>query len=85
MHSRLTVILSRSYVYDRPAMNSCAASIRAEQSACTAGPAPAHSVYAFDMAPMASRVLVKQDGRWKVAHVHKRPSWHAPLSGPGAE
>ncbi len=32
-----------------------------------------------------SRVLVKQDGRWKVAHVHKSPAWRAPLSGPGAE
>jgi hypothetical protein len=25
-----------------------------------------------------SRVMVKSSGRWKVVHVHKSPSWHAP-------
>ena len=25
-----------------------------------------------------SRVLVKIDGEWKVVHVHKSPTWHAP-------
>jgi len=25
-----------------------------------------------------SRVMVKQAGQWKVVHVHKSPSWHAP-------
>lgn len=25
-----------------------------------------------------SRVLVRQDGRWQVVHVHKSPSWQAP-------
>lgn len=25
-----------------------------------------------------SRVLVKQNGRWQVVHVHKSPSWQAP-------
>ena len=25
-----------------------------------------------------SRVLVKQDGAWKVVHVHKSPAWQAP-------
>jgi hypothetical protein len=25
-----------------------------------------------------SRVMVKQDGAWKVVHVHKSPAWHAP-------
>ena len=25
-----------------------------------------------------SRVLVKQDGTWKVVHVHKSPAWQAP-------
>lgn len=26
-----------------------------------------------------SRVLIKQEGKWKVAHAHKSPAWHAPL------
>ena len=25
-----------------------------------------------------SRVMVRQDGRWKVVHVHKSPAWPAP-------
>jgi hypothetical protein len=25
-----------------------------------------------------SRLIVKQDGRWKVVHVHKSPAWPAP-------
>ena len=25
-----------------------------------------------------SRVIVKQNGRWKVVHVHKSPAWQAP-------
>ena len=25
-----------------------------------------------------SRVMVKQDGQWKVVHVHKSPAWSAP-------
>jgi hypothetical protein len=25
-----------------------------------------------------SRVIVKQDGKWKVVHVHKSPAWQAP-------
>ena len=25
-----------------------------------------------------SRVMVKQNGSWKVVHVHKSPAWHAP-------
>ena len=25
-----------------------------------------------------SRVMVKQDGKWKVVHVHKSPAWSAP-------
>ncbi|MBN2046068.1 MAG: nuclear transport factor 2 family protein [Anaerolineales bacterium] len=25
-----------------------------------------------------SRVMVKLNGQWKVVHVHKSPSWHAP-------
>jgi len=25
-----------------------------------------------------SRVIVKQDGKWKVVHVHKSPAWPAP-------
>lgn len=25
-----------------------------------------------------SRVIVKRDGMWKVVHVHKSPTWHAP-------
>jgi hypothetical protein len=25
-----------------------------------------------------SRVMVKQDGKWKVVHVHKSPAWPAP-------
>lgn len=25
-----------------------------------------------------SRVLVKQDGRWQIVHVHKSPAWPAP-------
>jgi ketosteroid isomerase-like protein len=29
-----------------------------------------------------SRVLVKQDGRWLIVHVHKSPAWQAPLSAP---
>lgn len=29
-----------------------------------------------------SRVLVKQEGGWKVAHVHKSPAWQAPLARP---
>lgn len=29
-----------------------------------------------------SRVLVRQEGQWKVAHVHKSPAWQAPLVGP---
>jgi ketosteroid isomerase-like protein len=27
-----------------------------------------------------SRVLVRQEGRWKVAHVHKSPAWNAPYA-----
>lgn len=30
-----------------------------------------------------SRVLVRVDGEWKVAHVHKSPSWQAPFQ-PGS-
>lgn len=30
-----------------------------------------------------SRVLVKQNGGWKVVHVHKSPAWPAPHVGPG--
>ena len=26
-----------------------------------------------------SRVLIRQDGNWKVVHVHKSPAWQAPL------
>lgn len=29
-----------------------------------------------------SRVLVKLDGEWKVAHVHKSPAWNAPFQPP---
>lgn len=29
-----------------------------------------------------SRVLVHTDGGWRVAHVHKSPSWQAPLDPP---
>lgn len=29
-----------------------------------------------------SRVLVRQNGAWRVAHVHKSPSWHAPFQPP---
>ncbi|MFW6184907.1 MAG: protein kinase, partial [Chloroflexota bacterium] len=25
-----------------------------------------------------SRVLIRQDGGWKVVHVHKSPAWQAP-------
>jgi hypothetical protein len=25
-----------------------------------------------------SRVMIKQDGKWKVVHVHKSPAWQAP-------
>jgi ketosteroid isomerase-like protein len=31
-----------------------------------------------------TRVMVKQAGEWKVVHVHKSPSWHAPYQPPGA-
>lgn len=31
-----------------------------------------------------SRVLVKEDGGWKVVHVHKSPAWQAPQSPPQA-
>jgi ketosteroid isomerase-like protein len=30
-----------------------------------------------------SRVMVKQDGQWKVVHVHKSPAWPAPHIQPG--
>ena len=30
-----------------------------------------------------SRVLVQQDGRWQVVHVHKSPAWPAPFAPPG--
>ncbi len=30
-----------------------------------------------------SRVMVKQDGQWKVVHVHKSPAWPAPHVQPG--
>jgi ketosteroid isomerase-like protein len=26
-----------------------------------------------------SRVLIKRDGQWQIAHVHKSPAWQAPL------
>ena len=29
-----------------------------------------------------SRVMVKQDGKWKVVHVHKSPAWNAPHVAP---
>ena len=29
-----------------------------------------------------SRVLVQQDGRWQVVHVHKSPAWPAPFEPP---
>lgn len=29
-----------------------------------------------------SRVLIKSDGEWRVAHVHKSPSWNAPFQPP---
>jgi Calcium/calmodulin dependent protein kinase II association domain len=29
-----------------------------------------------------SRVMVKQDGEWKVVHVHKSPAWSAPHVAP---
>ena len=29
-----------------------------------------------------SRVLVKEDGRWRVAHTHKSPAWAAPYATP---
>ena len=29
-----------------------------------------------------SRVLVRLEGRWKVVHVHKSPSWDAPFQPP---
>jgi ketosteroid isomerase-like protein len=29
-----------------------------------------------------SRVLIKQDGDWKVVHVHKSPAWQAPHTQP---
>lgn len=29
-----------------------------------------------------SRVIVKHDGAWKVAHVHKSPAWSAPFQPP---
>lgn len=30
-----------------------------------------------------SRVLIRQDERWKVVHVHKSPAWNAPLQPQG--
>jgi hypothetical protein len=27
-----------------------------------------------------SRIMVKQDGKWQVVHVHKSPAWNAPHS-----
>jgi len=30
-----------------------------------------------------SRVMVKQQGKWKVVHVHKSPAWPAPHVQPG--
>lgn len=30
-----------------------------------------------------SRVVLRQDGRWKVVHVHKSPAWPAPFGPPG--
>jgi ketosteroid isomerase-like protein len=32
-----------------------------------------------------SRVMVKQNGAWKVVHVHKSPAWQAPHVQPHAE
>jgi len=29
-----------------------------------------------------SRVLISMDGTWRVVHVHKSPSWHAPFHPP---
>lgn len=29
-----------------------------------------------------SRVMLKQDGTWKVVHVHKSPAWQAPHTNP---
>lgn len=29
-----------------------------------------------------SRVIIMQDGAWKVAHVHKSPAWSAPFQPP---
>lgn len=29
-----------------------------------------------------SRVMIKQDGAWKVVHVHKSPAWQAPHTNP---
>jgi len=29
-----------------------------------------------------SRVLVRDNGAWRVVHVHKSPAWQAPLSAP---
>jgi hypothetical protein len=33
-----------------------------------------------------SRVLVREEGAWRIVHVHKSPAWQAPFSaleGPG--
>jgi hypothetical protein len=30
-----------------------------------------------------SRVMVKQQGKWMVVHVHKSPAWSAPHTAPG--
>ncbi len=29
-----------------------------------------------------SRVLVREEGSWRIVHVHKSPAWQAPLSAP---
>ena len=29
-----------------------------------------------------SRVMIKREGRWKVVHVHKSPTWPAPHTQP---
>ncbi len=29
-----------------------------------------------------SRVLVRFDGQWRIAHVHKSPAWNAPFQAP---
>jgi ketosteroid isomerase-like protein len=31
-----------------------------------------------------SRVLINEDGAWRVIHVHKSPAWRAPHDPPGA-